>query len=92
VFANVDRKAGTVQYRSDILEQKPDQWLQSCPSTEGGHNWQATSYVPESGEIIIPLSQSCGEVHGRAPNLQEGGGGTGDRQECVQPWQGGGKR
>ena len=85
VFANVDRKAGTVQYRSDILEQKPDQWLQSCPSTEGGHNWQATSYVPESGEIIIPLSQSCGEVHGRAPNLQEGGGGTGDRHFFEMP-------
>ena len=31
----------------------------SCPSTEGGHNWQAMSYVPSSGVLVIPLSQSC---------------------------------
>lgn len=85
VFANVDKTAGAVQYRSEILEQKTDEWLQSCPSTEGGHNWQATSYSPESGEIIIPLSQSCGEVRGRAVNLQEGGGGTGDRRFFEMP-------
>ncbi len=85
VFANVDKAAGTVQYRSEILEQKTDEWLQSCPSTEGGHNWQATSYSPETGQIIIPLSQSCGEVRGRAVNLQEGGGGTGDRRFFEMP-------
>ncbi len=85
VFANVDKAAGTVQYRSEILEQKTEEWLQSCPSTEGGHNWQATSYNPETGEIIIPLSQSCGEVRGRAVNLQEGGGGTGDRRFFEMP-------
>jgi alcohol dehydrogenase (cytochrome c) len=85
VFANVDRAAGTVQYRSEILEQKTEEWLQSCPSTEGGHNWQATSYNPETGSLIIPLSQSCGEVRGRAVNLQEGGGGTGDRRFFEMP-------
>ena len=89
VFANVDRAAGRVQYRSEILEQKTEEWLQSCPSTEGGHNWQATSYYPGSGNdpgrLIIPLSQSCGEVRGRAVNLQEGGGGTGDRRFFEMP-------
>jgi len=85
VFANVDRAAGTVRYRSEILEQKTEEWLQSCPSTEGGHNWQATSYNPESGALIIPLSQSCGEVRGRSVNLQEGGGGTGDRRFYEMP-------
>ena len=85
VFANVDKVAGTVQYRSEILEQKTEEWLQSCPSTEGGHNWPATSYNPETGSLIIPLSQSCGEVRGRAVNLQEGGGGTGDRRFYEMP-------
>lgn len=85
VFDTVDRAAGTVRYRSEILEQKTEEWLQSCPSTEGGHNWQATSYNPEAGALIIPLSQSCGEVRGRAVNLQEGGGGTGDRRFFEMP-------
>ena len=25
------------------------QWVQACPSTEGGHNWQAMSYLPPAG-------------------------------------------
>ncbi len=85
VFATVDRVAGTVQYRSEILEQKTNEWIQSCPSTEGGHNWQATSYSPESGEIIIPLSQSCGEVRGQAVNLKEGAGGINERRFFEMP-------
>jgi glucose dehydrogenase len=39
--------------------------VQSCPSTEGGHNWQATSYYPGAGLLLIPLSQSCMEMLGR---------------------------
>ena len=86
VFDKVDRQDGTVRYRNEILEQRPEEWIQSCPSTEGGHNWQATSYYPPSGELIIPLSQSCGEVRGRNVNLQEGGGGTaGDRRFFEMP-------
>ena len=33
-------------YRADIVEQKIDEWMPACPSTEGGHNWQAMSYHP----------------------------------------------
>ena len=47
------------QYRGDIVEQETSKWVQACPSTEGGHNWQAMSYHPGAGLLIIPLSQSC---------------------------------
>ena len=46
VFESIDPKTGAPQYRGDILEQQTGQWVQSCPSTEGGHNWQAMSYHP----------------------------------------------
>lgn len=85
VFASVDRKTGTLQYRSDILEQKTNEWIQSCPSTEGGHNWQAASYVPELGSLIIPLSQSCGEVRGQDVNLKAGAGGINERHFFEMP-------
>lgn len=85
VFATVDRASGTVQYRSEILEQKVNEWLQSCPSTEGGHNWQASSYSPETNEIVIPLSQSCGEVRGQSVNLKEGAGGINERRFFEMP-------
>jgi alcohol dehydrogenase (cytochrome c) len=76
VFDNIDRKTGEVHYRNDIVEQKTEQWVQSCPSTEGGHNWQAMSYYPPAESLIVPLSQSCMEMWGRVVDLKEGSGGT----------------
>ena len=49
-----------------------------CPSTAGGHNWQATSYSPDAGLIVIPLSQSCMDMMAREVVLEPGvGGGSG---------------
>ena len=68
-----DRHAG---YRSDIIESASASGSRSCPSTEGGKNWQAMSYNPEAGVVIIPLSQSCMEMRGRQVEFKEGSGGT----------------
>jgi alcohol dehydrogenase (cytochrome c) len=76
VFDKVDRKTGEVHYRNDIVEQSTEQWIQGCPSTEGGHNWQAMSYHPGTNSLIIPLSQSCLEMYGRVTEMKEGSGGT----------------
>ena len=76
VFDSIDKKTGAVHYRNDIVEQQPETWIQSCPSTEGGHNWQAMSYHPPTAQLIIPLSQSCMEMYGRKTELKEGSGGT----------------
>ena len=59
---------------------------QSCPSTEGGKNWQAMSYNPEAGVVILPLSQSCMEMRGRKVEFKEGSGGTAaDRRFFEMP-------
>jgi len=76
VFDSIDKKTGAVHYRNEIVEQRPEEWVQSCPSTEGGHNWQAMSYHPPTGQLIIPLSQSCMEMYGRKTEPKEGSGGT----------------
>lgn len=57
VYTKIDSKTGAVTYRSDILKQ--EQWMSSCPSAEGGHNWQAMSHYAPADLLIIPLSQSC---------------------------------
>ncbi len=62
VYVDIDRKTGRPTYRGDILEQKVDQWIAACPSTEGGHNWQAMTYHPGTQALVIPLSQSCMEI------------------------------
>jgi alcohol dehydrogenase (cytochrome c) len=76
VFDKIDPESGKPTYRADILDQKLDEWIQSCPSTEGGHNWQAMTYHPPTRQLIIPLSQSCMEIAARKMDMVEGSGGT----------------
>jgi alcohol dehydrogenase (cytochrome c) len=86
VFDRIDPKTGEVHYRNDIVEQRKQEWVQSCPSTEGGHNWQAMSYHPGTNQLIIPLSQSCMEMSGRNVDFKEGSGGTAaDRKFFEMP-------
>jgi alcohol dehydrogenase (cytochrome c) len=59
IWSGIDPKTGTPKYRKDIVDQKVNEWLPSCPGPEGGHDWQATSYHQPSDTLIIPLSQSC---------------------------------
>ena len=86
VFSGFDPKTGKLTYRPDIIEQTIGGWVQACPSTEGGHNWQAMSYYPPAGILIIPLSQSCMEMSGRKVDFVDGSGGTaGDRRFYEMP-------
>ena len=81
LFQNVwkafNEKTGRPQYRDDIMEQQVGTWIQGCPSTEGGHNWPASSYHAGTRELIIPLSQSCLEINGQKIEQKEGGGSGG---------------
>jgi alcohol dehydrogenase (cytochrome c) len=77
VFDKIDPKTGALTYRADIVEQKVDQWISSCPSTEGGHNWQAMSYNQAANLLIVPLSQSCMEIQPRRIEQTLGQGGIG---------------
>ena len=86
VFDSIDPRTGAPTYRADIIEQETGKWVQSCPSTQGGHNWPAMSYHPGSQLLVIPLSQSCMEMSGRKIDFKEGSGGTGaDRRFFEMP-------
>ena len=87
VWEKIDPETGTPTYRSEIATAKTNEWVSACPSTEGGHNWQAMTYHQPSGQLIIPLSQSC---FGTCPDAwsrpKEGSGGTaGDRRFPEMP-------
>jgi alcohol dehydrogenase (cytochrome c) len=86
VFSAIDSQTGTPIYRADILEARVNEWIGACPSTQGGHNWQAMSHHPGAGLLVIPLSQSCFEIRGRAVEFKEGSGGTAaDRRFFEMP-------
>jgi alcohol dehydrogenase (cytochrome c) len=75
-FVSFDPETGRPQYRADVIESKIGEYLDVCPSSAGGKNWHPMSYHPGSGNIVIPLSQSC--LHQRALEIEfvEGGGGA----------------
>ena len=90
VFESIDPETGRPRYRIDIREHETGQWIQGCPSTEGGHNWQAMGYHPGTSRLIIPLSQSCLDIRGRQIALEEGSGGNAaDRKWYEMPGTGG---
>ncbi len=86
VFDHIDRETGEVRYREDIASAEVGEWVSVCPSTAGGHNWQASSYSPAHGLLVVPLSQSCLDISGREPRFEEGAGGEGaDRKWFEMP-------
>jgi alcohol dehydrogenase (cytochrome c) len=74
---HIDPKTGEPQYRPDLYEIEVGKWIQSCPSSEGGHNWQAMSWNRTSNELIIPLSESCQQMSAQAVEQKDGGGSAG---------------
>lgn len=76
VFTRIDPETGVPRYRDDIRNHRIGEWITACPSTEGGHNWQAMTYHPGAGLLVIPLSQSCMEIAARSVERTPGSGGT----------------
>ena len=86
VFDRIDSETGAITYRQDIAEAGIGDWVSVCPSTAGGHNWQAMSFSPETRTLVIPLSQSCLEIAGREVALVPGSGGSqADRKWFEMP-------
>ena len=86
VFTSIDPQTGKPTYRADIAEHRLGDWVPACPSTQGGHNWQAMSYHPGTQFLIIPLSQSCMEIAGRLVEFtDDSGGNAADRRFFEMP-------
>jgi alcohol dehydrogenase (cytochrome c) len=76
VWSHFDPVTGEPHYREDITAQKVGEWIDGCPSTEGGHNWQAMTHSRVNNALIVPLSQSCIAIQAQAIALEDGGRGS----------------
>jgi alcohol dehydrogenase (cytochrome c) len=87
VWASFDPETGRPRYRDDIIEHEIGQWVDGCPSTAGGHNWQASSFHAPSRQLVIPLSQSCIAIRAQEIDQIAGGGSGGgaDRRFYEMP-------
>ncbi len=77
IYDSFDPATGEPHYRNDIVENQVGVPVQSCPTSEGGHNWHAMSYHPGTDQLIIPVAQSCQEMRAQKIELKEGGGSAG---------------
>jgi alcohol dehydrogenase (cytochrome c) len=77
IYDSYDPVTGEPHYRNDIVEQQVGEWIQSCPTSEGGHNWHAMSYNALTNSLIIPVRESCQEMKAQKIDLKEGGGSAG---------------
>lgn len=68
---------GRPTYRPDIANMKIGDTTHNCPSSFGGHNWQAMSYDDRNGILVIPLLQMCSALRSVPVELNIGGGGIG---------------
>jgi len=73
IYDSFDPQTGEPHYRNDIVEQRIGEWVQSCPTSEGGKNWHAMSYNQPTNQLILPLAQSCQEMLAQKVELVEGG-------------------
>jgi alcohol dehydrogenase (cytochrome c) len=87
VWERIDAQTGEPHYREDIVEHEVGEWIDGCPSTEGGHNWQAMSHHRTTNQLIIPLSQSCIAIRAQRIEQKAGGGSAGgaDRRFYEMP-------
>ncbi len=77
VYDSIDPKTGEPHFRNDIVENQVGEWVQNCPTSEGGHNWHAMSYHQPTNQLLIPVAQSCQEMNPQKIDLVEGGGSGG---------------
>ncbi len=77
IYDSFDPVTGEPHFRNDIVENQVGEWVQSCPTSEGGHNWHAMSYNPPTNQVIIPVAESCQEMNAQKVDLKEGGGSAG---------------
>ncbi len=84
VFESIDRTTGELTYREDLQNIAIGDRVFACPSLLGGHNWQASTYHPGAGALVIPLHQACMHLTGRDVEFIEGGGGTAGRYELLE--------
>ncbi len=83
VWTSIDPVTGIPKYRTDLLEMQLNKAVNVCPSTEGGHNWQAMSYYQPAGLLIVPLSQSCMEFTAHEVDFSGNGGGNGGERKFI---------
>jgi PQQ-dependent dehydrogenase (methanol/ethanol family) len=59
VISSIDGATGKVSVNPEVLFSKIDETKLICPSSNGGKNWPAGAFNPESQVMFMPLQNMC---------------------------------
>ncbi len=62
LVSDIDGATGAVTNNPDAVMHEYGGRVTACPSAQGGKNWQAGAYSPDSGMMYFPLQNTCSEV------------------------------
>jgi alcohol dehydrogenase (cytochrome c) len=62
VIAGIDGATGKVNVDPEMLFTHKDQKLTVCPGTNGGKNWPAGAYSPQTNAMYMPMQNMCMEA------------------------------
>ncbi|MGE0445389.1 MAG: pyrroloquinoline quinone-dependent dehydrogenase [Vicinamibacterales bacterium] len=62
VISAIDGATGKVTINPEMLFQKQGDSRFVCPNANGGKNWQAAAYSPQTNMMYVPLQNTCAEM------------------------------
>jgi alcohol dehydrogenase (cytochrome c) len=62
VITSIDGATGKAHVNPEMLFTHKDQKLTVCPGTNGGKNWPAGAYSPQTNTIYMPMQNMCMEA------------------------------
>jgi len=62
VIASIDGATGVVAVNSEVVFTAAGQEVMTCPIWQGGKDWEAGAYSPETNLMYMPLRHTCGRV------------------------------
>ena len=62
VVGDIDGTSGVVTVNPDMLFQQAGDTREVCPSAQGGKNWQAGAYSPQTNMMYYSLQNTCFDV------------------------------
>jgi alcohol dehydrogenase (cytochrome c) len=62
LVSDIDGATGRVTNNPDAIMYENGAQVTACPSAQGGKNWQAGAYSPDSGLMYMPLQNTCSDV------------------------------
>jgi len=68
VVSNIDGATGVVTENSEVVFTRDGQEVMTCPTMQGGKDWEAVAYSPLTNHMHMPFRHTCSRLLAEAGN------------------------